>query len=221
MAQNEKLKRLIQLAQFGIAYLIIFSLMERRVVDINIIHTAFDDMIPFCKYFIVPYFLWFAFVGGTIFWIGFVKDNKEEYNSLIVNLAFGILMFIVTSLVYPNGQDLRPVIEGNDIFSNAVRFLYTIDTPTNILPSLHVYNSIACMITVARECDKKNNSLVKFGFQILTVSIILSTMCLKQHSVVDVATALLLNTVGYEIAYRNVLSNVQLGKTSRRRVGQL
>ncbi|MBR3646711.1 MAG: phosphatase PAP2 family protein [Lachnospiraceae bacterium] len=220
MAKNEKFIRLIYLVQFWIVYMIIFSMMENRNVEINIIHTALDDAIPFCKYFIIPYMLWFVFVGGTVFWIGFIKDDREEYNRLILNLGFGIVMFIITSLIYPNGQDLRPVVQGNDIFANAVRFLYSIDTPTNILPSLHVYNSIVCLVAISRACDRKNKYAVKFFFQILTVSIILATMCLKQHSVVDVATGLLLNMFGYEIAYGNVLTEVQLGKESRR-VGQL
>ena len=29
----------------------------------HVIHTVFDDMIPFCEYFIIPYLLWFGYVA--------------------------------------------------------------------------------------------------------------------------------------------------------------
>lgn len=42
-------------------------------------------------------------------------------------------LFILVSYVYPNGQNLRPDLSGESgVFVSAVRYLYKIDTPTNI-----------------------------------------------------------------------------------------
>ena len=43
----------------------------------------------------------------------------------------------------------------------------------------------------------------------LTVSIVLSTMFLKQHSVEDVVTALILNVICYQVFYRIIPENMQ------------
>lgn len=55
MSVKEIAHRLKGIILFGIFYLTAFFCMEARDVPIHIIHTAFDDMIPFCKYFIIPY----------------------------------------------------------------------------------------------------------------------------------------------------------------------
>ena len=48
----------------------------------------------------------------------------------------------------------------------------------------------------------KGRKGIKFASGILCVSIILSTMLLKQHSVFDVATAIALGSVMYTFVYR-------------------
>ena len=35
-----------------------------------------DDFIPFCEYFVIPYFLWFAYVAIGILY--FALNNKKE-----------------------------------------------------------------------------------------------------------------------------------------------
>ena len=45
-----------------IFYLLAFFYMENRPeIEIHIIHARIDDFIPFCEYFIIPYFLWFPY----------------------------------------------------------------------------------------------------------------------------------------------------------------
>ena len=45
-------------------YLPWFGHLEKTVTThFHVIHTALDDYIPFCEYFIIPYLLWFGYVG--------------------------------------------------------------------------------------------------------------------------------------------------------------
>ena len=53
---------------YGILYLMAFQYVERRSVRPHIIHLKLDDYIPFCEYFVIPYFLWFAFIAATVFY---------------------------------------------------------------------------------------------------------------------------------------------------------
>ena len=124
-------KRIKGILIFGILYLGTFFFMESRDVPIHIIHTAFDDMVPFCEYFIVPYVLWYLYVAGTVAYLGLTDKTLKEYNRFIISMALGMMAFVIVSFIYPNGQDLRPVIESDNVFKWAVNFLYTIDTSTN------------------------------------------------------------------------------------------
>lgn len=202
MNLKEIWKRLRGIILFGIIYLAAFFFMEMRDVPVHIIHTKFDDLIPFCKYFIVPYTIWYFYVCGTVLYLGLNKHKIKEYNRLIYSMILGMIIFILTSLIYPNGQDLRPVITDTDIFSRAVQHLYTIDTPTNILPSLHVYVSVACAVALLSDRDVKTRPLIRFGVYVLTVLICLSTMFLKQHSVIDVIAAFVCNAAAYLFIYQ-------------------
>ena len=111
--------------------------------------------------------------------------------------------------IYPNGHLLRPIeFPRENIFTDMVRFLYTIDTPTNVLPSIHVYNSIAAFIAIARCKALKNKRWVVWGTFVLTISIVAATMFLKQHTVVDVVLALAMNVVVYILVYRPENSSI-------------
>lgn len=189
---------------YMIFYLASFTYLENRVTyRFHVIHSSLDSLVPFCEYFVIPYFLWFAYIAVTVLWFMFKNKDEKEYMQLIFNLGIGMTVFIIVSWVYPNGHFLRPISFPRDnVFTDMVRFLYSIDTPTNVLPSIHVYNSIAAFIAIARCKALKNNRLVVGGTFILTVSIVAATMFLKQHTVVDVVLALALNVVVYLLVYR-------------------
>lgn len=194
-------KRVGIMLVLGGLYLGVFFLIEARDVPIHIIHTALDDRIPFCEYFIIPYVLWYFYVAGTFAYLGLAKKDLKGFRPFVANMALGILIFVVVSLVYPNGQDLRPSLPSDNGFLWAVNFLYGIDTPTNILPSLHVYASVVCDIALSRDSAVRRHPPLRWVSLGLTILISLSTMFLKQHSVVDVVTALFCNIVCYLLVY--------------------
>ena len=63
------------------------------------IHTPFDDMIPFCEFFVIPYFMWFGFIAWSVLYFGLCNKNRREYYQLIINLGIGMTAFLVIS--YP------------------------------------------------------------------------------------------------------------------------
>lgn len=196
----EKNKHGLLLLYFLI-YLPWFGYVERTVTThFHVIHVALDDYIPFCEYFIVPYLLWFAYVAWGISY--FFLKNKDEYYKLCAFLFTGMTIFLVISTIYPNGHYLRPAtFDHNNIFTQAVRWLYSTDTATNLFPSIHVYNSIGINLAVWHSENFRENRRVRYGSAILCISIILSTMFLKQHSVFDVVTGIVLAFFMYSMVY--------------------
>lgn len=192
-----------------------FHHLEKTVTThFHVIHVALDDYIPFCEYFIIPYFLWFAYVAWSVLYFYF--KNKDEYFRLCGMLFSGMTIFLIVSTIYPNGHYLRPVyFDHNNIFIQMVKMLYAADTPTNLFPSIHVYNSIAVNIAVWHSSNFKEKKWVRFGSSILMVLIILSTMFLKQHSVFDVVTGIVLSVFMYSLVYTTDWSFLTVTKPVR------
>ena len=62
-----KYRHALPLLIYGIVYLAWFSHLEKTVTrGYTVIHVALDDYIPFCEVFVVPYFLWFAYVAFVV-----------------------------------------------------------------------------------------------------------------------------------------------------------
>ncbi len=182
-------------------YLPWFSILESHVTrNYHIIHMAADDLIPFCEVFIIPYLLWFAYVSVVVVYTIFT--NKADYYRTIIFLCVGMTAFLLISTLYPNGCQLRPVVfPRNNIFTMLVLRLYHTDTPTNLFPSIHVYNSLSAHFAVIHSDKLSRNRYIKNGSLILCISIILATMFLKQHSTFDVACAFIMATVMYLLVY--------------------
>ena len=74
----EKNKHFALLLYFVI-YLIWFKVIEEEVTThFHVVHTALDDVIPFCEYFVIPYFLWFFYIAWGFLYFGF-KDKKTFF----------------------------------------------------------------------------------------------------------------------------------------------
>ncbi len=175
---------------YFVIYIAWFIWLEGRAnLPYHLIHFPLDDYIPFCEYFIIPYFLWFLYVGAVFLWLFF--KNRKNFYRYIVFLYTGMTLFLAVSTIYPNGHLLRPMqFDRDSIFIQLVCFLYQADTSTNILPSIHVFNSVAAHMAVMHTPELAARKWTVRLSRLLSVSIVLSTMFLKQHSCVDVMLGL-------------------------------
>lgn len=195
--------RQIWFAVYIIPYLIWFVWLEKRLVaptQIHIMECGLDHRIPFCEYFIIPYILWFAYIGVT--WLYLCFFDKRGFYQFIISLYSGMTLFLIISTVFPNGLDLRVDFDANkNIFTKLTAFIQVADTPTNVFPSIHVYNSIGACVALWKNEAVKKRPILKSFIMLLTVSICLSTVFLKQHSVIDVIGAFILYAVFYWVSY--------------------
>ncbi len=186
---------------YGLIYMPWFTYLERHVrTDYYLIHSPLDDYIPFVEYFIVPYFLWFLFIAATVAYF-FFTDRKGFYR-LCTFLFSGMTVFLIVCTFFPNGLDLRPAVFPRDnIFTEAVGWLYRTDTPTNVLPSIHVFNSLGASFAIGHSYALRKKRWVQPAAFTLAGLIILSTVFLKQHSVTDVFAAMALAGILYFLVY--------------------
>ena len=176
-------------------YLAFFALLEKTVRTPDLVlHCAVDDLIPFCKYAIIPYYIWFAWIPLTLFYLLFFAPRAEFWR-LCLPLFAGMTLALVFCAAVPNGVHLRPAgVFGSDIFAQAVRALYRSDTSTNVFPSIHVLNAVMLDMAYQRSScfASRRRRWVRVASHLLAFSIILSTMLLKQHSFLDVVGGILL-----------------------------
>lgn len=191
----------VWILSYFIIYLTWFGYLERTVTThYHLIHLPIDDYIPFCEYFVIPYIMWFGYVA---FGIAFTAlHDKKEFYRLCAFLYTGMTVFLVISTFYPNGHNLRPYyFTHHNMFTALCEWLYSTDTPTNLFPSIHVYNSLGIHFAVMHSSYFKDKKHVQHASLVLCVLIILSTMFIKQHSVFDVSTAFMLAFVMYNVVY--------------------
>lgn len=96
-----KYKHAIPLIIYGIIYMTWFAWLEKNTTGhYRIIHMAADDYIPFCEVFVIPYFLWFAYVSAVV--IYFFFKNKEDYYRTCIFLFTGMTIFLIVSTLWPS-----------------------------------------------------------------------------------------------------------------------
>lgn len=178
---------------FPIYFLWFVALENRTDVKFMDIHCIVDDWIPFCEFFIIPYLLWFLYVLCTLVFLFFQINHLENFYHTIIVLIIGMTTCLAIYTIFPNAQNMRPTTFAREnIFTQIITILYRTDTDTNVLPSIHVYNSLAIHAAICRIADLYGKKWLRPASLILCIAICLSTMFLKQHSFLDVVTAILL-----------------------------
>ncbi|MDE5907780.1 MAG: phosphatase PAP2 family protein [Lachnospiraceae bacterium] len=214
----EKYKHAIPLMIYAVIYCTWFAYLEKTVIHpATIIHVGIDDSIPFCEVFVIPYFLWFAYVSAVVMYCFF--KNKQEYYKTCVFLFTGMTVFLLISTLWPNGHHLRPsVMPRENIFTAMIAHLYKVDTPTNLWPSIHVYNSIGAHLAVVHNYQLAKNKMIRTGSLTLCIAIILSTVFIKQHSMFDVITAFVMAAVMYAVVYQaDIVTSCQVYRSNWKR----
>ncbi len=182
---------LLPMAIYMVIYMPTFFWVEslEPAEGFHIIHTAIDDLIPVVEVFIIPYALWLPYL--VIGMIAIAIRSRKLSRKTSYMLMAGMTLFIIISLVYPNALELRAHIpDRENIFMGLIKYLHSIDTPTDVLPSLHVYDAI--VVAAGLHLTFKDKKVLLVLSDILTVLIVLSTMFIKQHSIIDVISAFLI-----------------------------
>ena len=174
-------------------YLLSFFVIERVVVTgYQPTQTWLDAYIPLCEWFVIPYCVWYPLLAAVGFWL--LWKDRECFRRYMRCLA---LTFFARALIWfliPNCQDLRPAFMPRDIpLTRLVEGLYSIDTNTNVFPSVHVVGAIGAAWAVKKTPSLERRTLLRGATAILALLICLSTLFIKQHSVLDVVSGLVLS----------------------------
>ena len=186
------------IAAFGyncLVYFICGKLAGSRAVSCPM--TPVDRMIPLVEWTILIYF------GCYLFWIAnyimIYRESREHAYRFFISDLISRTVCMICFLLIPFRMT-RPEIEGNGLFSNLMRFLYQVDEPVNLFPSIHCLVSWNCWLGI------RGSRKVPIWYQrlsiLMAVSVFLSTLTTKQHVLLDVAGGFLLSEISWRIAMK-------------------
>ena len=157
--------------------------------------TALDRSIPFVPQWIIIYVLSYASWAFTIRWI--LMESKEKCYRFASMYIIGFLITGIVFLVYPCTLQ-RPEITGNSFWDNITRIIYTIDTPTQLFPSVHILIAYYCW-RCTLDCRKIPTWYKWFNFVYLILTC-LSILFVRQHVIADIPSAFLVAELSIYLA---------------------
>lgn len=148
----------------------------------------------------VPLLCWTTtiYFGCYLFWIAnYILAARQGEMSMYRLLSADFLaklVCLVCFLAVPT-TNVRPEISGNGFWENTMRFLYQVDQPSNLFPSIHCLTSWFCYIGI------RGNRNVSRGYRLfsclMALAVCVSTLTTKQHVFVDVPAGIFLAEAMY------------------------
>lgn len=160
------------------------------------VHCALDDRIPFVDWFIVFYFLWYLYISVPLVWL--MIRSKNDFLRMSVLLLCGMVLCNIFFFICPTALDIRAeaereVANKSGLIPLMCRFIYASDNARNVFPSLHCFESVAIHITLCHSETGRKHRAWLYPISLFTcVAICLSTVFIKQHSVLDAAAGIAL-----------------------------
>ena len=140
------------------------------------------------------------------------RDDPKTVFRFVVADVMSRLVCMLFFIFLPT-TNVRPEITGDNISDKLTRFLYSIDKPTNLFPSIHCLVSWLCFVGIRK--SKKVHIAIKIFSVISALAIIASTMFLKQHYIADVLAGVALAEVCYFIAGHISLPEMVMNRYAR------
>ena len=196
-----------------------FSVLEQTMRSPeHFMYTPMDDWIPFVPVFVIPYVLWYFYTIIPAVFLFF--RSKDAFRRIAIFLSAGMCIACLVYTILPNGQFLRPHVLGTDWCSRLIGYLYLKDTPFNSAPSIHVIYSMGstyAILAYNKDVDKRLYRILSVLTWTFTGTICLSTLFVKQHSVIDMVTGLGVGFLLYALIYKELYKKMPRPSYMRRR----
>ena len=179
----------IRSAQLSVLFLAVYggcNWIASRRADVGTWYFAWEQDIPFVSWMIVPYLSIDAFFVLA----PFLCRNREELRLYTKRIAAAIVLAGMCFLLVPLRFAFeRPPVDG---WSGALTTAFTsLDRPFNLFPSLHVTLAVLLAEIYRRHTKGVARAAVTTWF----VLVVISTVFVYQHHVVDVGGGLVLSAL--------------------------
>lgn len=154
-----------------------------------------DDKIPFLPEWIYIYV--FCYIVWVIGYIVISRQGKEHwYRFALADMSSRIICGVFF-IFLPTTID-RPAITEGGLTGGIVNLIFTLDSPTNLFPSIHCLVSWLCFIGVRGKRE------VSVGYKvyifIYALLVFISVVTLKQHVMVDIFAGIAIAELCYRMS---------------------
>lgn len=170
-----------------------YFIVKKFIGSYHLITSPLDDKIPLIPLFIILYSIWYPYLFVVYYFI--YKKDKDKFKRLINKSIICILIADLCFIIYPTMVSRPPINSYNSLISLMLYITYTTDIPVNCFPSLHCIFALLVMYAVT--FDKNMNKLFRIIVGIISPLIVLSTLFVKQHALVDVLGAIIISWIIY------------------------
>lgn len=178
----------------GIVYFVIAPIADSwKHYDLTL---AFDRAVPVWPVFSSVY------LGCYLFWIvNYILIARQGKEHCIRFATADMMSRVICCAVYlllPT-TNIRPVLSGDGFWAQVLQWIYGIDEPTKLFPSIHCLVSWFCFIGIrGKKSVPKAYRVFSCLFAIL---VFVSTQVTKQHYIVDVIGGVAVAEITYYIAF--------------------
>ena len=155
-----------------------------------------DSAVPFLPWTVCIYFF-----GCFLFWFflyrrvaALPRQSSDRFfcaNLLGKAICFFFFTFFPTTMT-------QPVPDGPGIWEACMRFVYWVDEPNNLFPSLHCFIAWLCWAGIRG--NKQVSLLWRVSALLMAVAVCISTLTTRQHVMVDVPAGILLSELCWRLA---------------------
>jgi membrane-associated phospholipid phosphatase len=149
--------------------------------------TPLDEWLPLVPEFVLFYLLGYFFVFVPCFAVRGRRNFQGAFVVFCAMLAVAFLVFRYFPVAMP-----KVYATGSDWFSRLTRFQQDLDTSYNTVPSLHVAANVYAFALI----HWQRPDLSRWWLPV-PVLIVVSTLFVKQHLVIDVITGILLAAAAF------------------------
>ncbi len=179
-----KNRQIYLFALFPLIWLAYF-LSASRQCERMLMHCPLDGLIPFLPVFIIPYVLWYLYVPTALLLNCFSDPAYFKRQCVCFFGGAGVCLLVI--MLFPTAVDFRPEINGGGIFSRMCGIIFSMDDAVCVFPSLHCYEALCAHLTAFASPGMRGKRRLRAASAVLVVLICLSTVFIKQHSVIDLA----------------------------------
>lgn len=82
------------MALYLLLYLSAFNFLNTQIhMPHVLVHCRLDDLIPFCKYAVIPYFAWFPWIPFTLFFLLWKAPREDFWRLCLPRMTLSVKIF--------------------------------------------------------------------------------------------------------------------------------
>lgn len=156
--------------------------------------TPLDRIIPLIPFFVIPYTSLHYFLMPATLIVLFMQPTNYYLRVFLISAIVLLVSSNIVFFVFPTYFPFRPVVHDDSLLLWMIHWIYMMDRPGALFPSVHVNIALLCALMWWQVRSR-------FAWFIIgwAVLVVLSTLFIRQHYILDVIAGGLSAGIGHRV----------------------